>query len=797
MGITSLDNAISGLRMSQQQLNVISNNIANAGNEGYTRKILPQSSVIIQNTGAGVRGDPIIRTVDLNLQRDMWSQISATDFYSVQESYLNRVQDFHGPPDSEFSITAEIGALRDGFAALADRPEDRFLQSEALDQAQDTATKIKDFATYITTLRNDTQNELISAVQEVNALLEQIAEMNGEVRFATQANRSSAEYADRRDVAIRDLAGYIDVETFQRGDGVIVVQTTGGVELASDFVAELNFAPGPISAVSSYPDSAAAITVGDVRDFGDPVDITSSALGGKIGGLLALRDEVFPKQQAQLDEFAHKVALRFDAQGLRLFTDQSGNIPADTPPDSANGTAVSYVGFSLSFQVNTAVENDPSLLQRGTYGATPQSGSSEVLRRIAEFTFGDIEYQQIINNDATTAVDLQAAATGATTLQDWLGLRADASVSGVADLAAYADIADIITAGGTDVFGPALGETDTFEIILDDPDYGTGPHVIEVDLRAVPDTGGNAAQDLIAFITADPDWANAVTDFNASVSVNANGTLQIDSNSNVQIAASATQGLSETGFAFLGLAPSTTEAEDPYFDVKIGSEDAVRISITPSDTEVELLAKLNAIEGVVAELSADGFLSVRPGNSFTDPDYGGDISITGGPFNTDGAALTGTLAGRTSIDDGVNIVSALFGSYNDLGGGVFQNISPVESIAYGSETDAGSGESVSFRVNNLGPNTGVSTEIFDASNLVDFAQKMINDHTQDLVSVQNRKSDEESLQNLLEQQYLDTSAVSIDEELGFLIQVQTAYSASARVVTAVDELFDELLNTFR
>jgi len=510
-----------------------------------------------------------------------------------------------------------------------------------------------------------------------------------------------------------------------------------------------------------------------------------------------LRDEVFPKQQAQLDEFAHKVALRFDAQGLRLFTDQSGNIPADTPPDSANGTAVSYVGFSLSFQVNTAVENDPSLLQRGTYGATPQSGSSEVLRRIAEFTFGDIEYQQIINNDATTAVDLQAAATGATTLQDWLGLRADASVSGVADLAAYADIADIITAGGTDVFGPALGETDTFEIILDDPDYGTGPHVIEVDLRAVPDTGGNAAQDLIAFITADPDWANAVTDFNASVSVNANGTLQIDSNSNVQIAASATEGLSETGFAFLGLAPSTTEAEDPYFDVKIGSEDAVRISITPSDTEVELLAKLNAIEGVVAELSADGFLSVRPGNSFTDPDYGGDISITGGPFNTDGAALTGTLAGRTSIDDGVNIVSALFGSYNDLGGGVFQNISPVESIAYGSETDAGSGESVSFRVNNLGPNTGVSTEIFDASNLVDFAQKMINDHTQDLVSVQNRKSDEESLQNLLEQQYLDTSAVSIDEELGFLIQVQTAYSASARVVTAVDELFDELLNTFR
>ena len=231
--------------------------------------------------------------------------------------------------------------------------------------------------------------------------------------------------------------------------------------------------------------------------------------------------------------------------------------------------------------------------------------------------------------------------------------------------------------------------------------------------------------------------------------------------------------------------------------MSVGNNDAVRISISPADTEVELLAKLNAIDGVVAQIDADGFLSVRPGNSFEDPDFGGDISITGGPFNTSGAVLAGTAAGRTSIDDGVNIVSALFGTYNVLSGGAIENIGPVENVEYGSETDAGSGETVPFRVTNLGPNAGVSTEIFSATDLVDFAQKLINDHTQDLVSVQNRQADERSLQGLLEQQYLDTSAVNIDEELGFLIQVQTAYSASARVVTAIDEIFTELLNAFR
>ena len=48
MSLGALDAALSGLRVSQQQLNVISNNIANVGTEGYTRKILPQSTQAVE-----------------------------------------------------------------------------------------------------------------------------------------------------------------------------------------------------------------------------------------------------------------------------------------------------------------------------------------------------------------------------------------------------------------------------------------------------------------------------------------------------------------------------------------------------------------------------------------------------------------------------------------------------------------------------------------------------------------------------------------------------------------------------
>ena len=74
---------------------------------------------------------------------------------------------------------------------------------------------------------------------------------------------------------------------------------------------------------------------------------------------------------------------------------------------------------------------------------------------------------------------------------------------------------------------------------------------------------------------------------------------------------------------------------------------------------------------------------------------------------------------------------------------------------------------------------------------------MVNEHTQELVLTQSTINDEETLQDLLQEQLSNESGVSIDEELGNLIVVQTAYSAAARVVTAVDELFQELLNAVR
>lgn len=793
MGIASLDAALSGLRASQRQMSVLSANIANASTPGYTRKILPLESQAVEGVTVGVLSGAAVRRVDLNLERELWTQVAAVAELDIQQTYLSRVQQFHGPPDKELSIASELSRLKDSFALLSDSPSDSFLLSSTINQATSVAGKINDLSDLISDLRNDAQNEMQGTVLRINDLLDQIANLNMQVSKRQNTNLSSADIEDKRDEAIKELSGLIDISFFVRGDGVMVVQTTRGVELADTRVPrKLEFDPTPISALTYYPASVSPVYVGDPLTDPAATDITAQDIGGKLGGLINLRDTIFPKQMAQLDEVAHKLALRFDAQGLRLFTDSTGGIPLDTPPDTTTPTPVEYVGFSAIIQVNDAILNDSSFLQRGTYGATIATGSNEVIRRAIQFAFGDVNYQEAIGS-----IDMRVSANAPpnNTLQEFLGITSSNTVSGTRDLSAFTDPATFIAAAN----GTYAATTDTFRMTFRDTNLGLGPVNVDVDLGLVPDTAGNLTQDIIAYITGTVIPAlpaldqTALTNMGVTFTEGTNGQLDIFSTGRIDIDATAVgNAMGTTGLAYLGFAEGTYNPTDPYFDIQVGNNAPTRITIDSNDTQVQLQAKLLAVPGLAMEdltTSTDGFLRLRPGNSYTNPDFGGDLRIIAGPYTATSAGANAVF-GPGTIADGVNIVSALFGSFST---GPLQDVPPISNVGYQSQVSTTDTSTVDFRSEFLGPGADASTRILGARRIIDFAQKIVNEQSQEASIIEVRKSDEKSLQDLFEKQLLSDSGVNIDEELGNLIQVQNAYAASARVVTAVSDMFERLL----
>lgn len=794
MGIGSLDTALTGLKIAQQQLNVISGNVSNVGTPGYTRKILPQSTIVIGGEAVGVRADTLIRKVDINLARDLWTQISGTSALSTESEYLNNIQKYHGAPDKELSVAATLSKLKDSFSSLSDDPSNGFRLKATVSQAETVANKINDFAGMLTQMRNDAQSEMKVSVDRINDLLEQVADLNRQIKANGYLGKSSANLEDLRDEAIKSLSQEIGLSSFTRGDGVLVIQTARGEQLADEQATEVFFDPVPVGPTTYYDGTVSGIFLG-----GDPalnpnaVDLTLSDMGGNLGALQNLRDDTLPKYQAQLDEMAHKLALRFESQGLRLFTGADGLVPSNADPVTyppaltPPGTPVAYVGFSSEIRVNAAILADNSLIRTGTAATDLPvlSGSNEVIRRVMQFAFGSVEYQQ-----ATGTVDIRSNATGGVSMQEWLGLFSENAVTGRTDIAEFSDLNALIAAGG-DIFIPPVGPvTDQFTVTFEESRTGLGPFTITVDLSdaqanfpiAGPIT--NAAQQIAAEINNQITLAGIPAGLAASATVTPYGELSILSRGDITIDASFVGGMRDEGLVFIGLEEGTFETKDPYFDIQVGNAAPVRVTIEPQDTETQLIDKLEWDSGTgtgVPGLHVDvdpltGVLRLRPGNDDSNggPVFGGDIRITGSAFETSGPANPQLVALSPPAGSGLGIVEAVFGLSD-----------PIEDVNH-----------PAFKQANLGAGVSLSTDVTGSLTLVDFGQKMVNSQTEDVSLAEARLKDEQSFQDLLQRQLLDESGVNLDEEMANLVLVQTAFSAAARAITTINEMFDDLLNAF-
>ncbi len=835
MTYQALNTAISGLRAAQTQLSTISNNVSNATTEGYNRQIVPQRTQVLRDSGqtVGVLTSQVIRQVDMNLQRDLWTQISASSMQSVQVDYLQQIQNFNGPPDKGFSIAAQISDLKDSFSALSDLPDDIQALEATVNQAVIVADKLNDYSGLLTQLRNDAQNDLQTSVNTVNSLLNEITSINIQIRGSENIGNSVAGLQDQRDIAIKELTNQLDISFFERADGVLVVQTREGQELAGDVAHRLEFEAVPISANQYYPETASGLFLINETNGGRQTrtDLTERVIGGKLGGLVELRDETIPSYNAQLDELAYQMAHRLQAQGLELFTDQNGFIPENTAPDPDTiplPTPVTYVDFARVIKVNKDIIDDPTILQRGTYDpdVTTPSGDNSVIRRVLEFGFGDVQYQEAVG-----VVDLTNAGAN-TPLQELLGLQGTNTVTLGLDFSSFFEINDGVE-GTNDLIETFQDDfidypiNDEFRVSLDGVDvviamddvstaFPIGDPKILSDGIAFGANGtiNNAADQLVSFINTQLNIAGAdpATEF---ASINTYGQITMDSVGDIEVSrfTDATNttllpdAMSGPAFDGLSLIENVTAPTNPNFTVQIGNNQSYTIEITATDTVTELVDKLTydpangtGVPGLFVDVDvATGGLILRPGiddDNFvppppftTEPFYGGDITITGGPFTATGAT--------NGTPDGINIISSLFGNFTGTPGVDLAERSPVTDVQYQSEISDGSGNFTNFRNRNLGPNAAISTGIFSANNLLDFAQKMIDETSQDYLQAQSAFENEDTLRGIIQRQFSDESGVNIDEEMSNLIVVQTAYAAAARTITAADEMFQELLNSIR
>src|SRR5690606_23746480 len=116
--VSSLSNAVSGLRTSQDSITILSRNVANAGTPGYHRQSLNIIDYSSQN-GTCARTAGVDRAFSQSLQTYYNRQVADTSMSTVMGDYLNKLQGFLGKPGSAGSLDTMFGSFKNSLQALA------------------------------------------------------------------------------------------------------------------------------------------------------------------------------------------------------------------------------------------------------------------------------------------------------------------------------------------------------------------------------------------------------------------------------------------------------------------------------------------------------------------------------------------------------------------------------------------------------------------------------------------------------------------------------------------------------
>jgi flagellar hook-associated protein 1 FlgK len=346
----AFDNAKSALAATSTQTAVVSRNIGNAGQGGYTRK----AANTVTTDNGGVRIGSIDRAFDTPLFLEMLTNTSSAAENDAVVASLDQLESTVGDTNAATSLSAKLAALKTALSQAATQPDDKALASAAVVAAGTMADALNRTGDRIQATRADADRQMSDIVTSVNDLLKQLQTVNDAIVKGTALKSDVTDALDTRDQLLSRLSENIGIRVVQSGGNGVSVYTDSGVTLFDRTPRNVAFTPTAAFAATT---TGNAVYVDGVAVTGAQAVMPISS--GKLAGLATVRDTTAPTYQNQVDELARGLVEAFAE------TDQSGGgLPAvaglftwsGAPAVPATGTL--SAGISASIRVAARVDPD-------------------------------------------------------------------------------------------------------------------------------------------------------------------------------------------------------------------------------------------------------------------------------------------------------------------------------------------------------------------------------------------------------------------------------------------------------
>ena len=361
-------------------LDVTGQNIANVNTAGYTRRSVLFSEVPPLDpwsAGGGVDVQALVAARAPLLEARLRFEQPASSRDGAIADHLAILEANLGQPGA--SLDAALARFYNTYATLAQSPTSPTARQQVIIEGQTLSKTFNDLAAGFSSAQMNADRELRDVVNQVNNLARQIADINSGISSAGQNNAEGL--FDQQTLALASLSELADITVTHNDDGTVDVSIGSGRSLvvgANTF--DLRATSTPPQGFAQLISDGAAV----------PTDVTSEITGGRIAGLLQVRDVLVPQYQAQLDQLAYGVATDVNSlvtTGYDLAGVAGVNFFA--PPSGVAGAA-------QQMAVSAAVAADTSLV---VASATTAAGNNDIARAIAALQ------DQPISGTATRPVD--------------------------------------------------------------------------------------------------------------------------------------------------------------------------------------------------------------------------------------------------------------------------------------------------------------------------------------------------------------------------------------------------------
>ncbi len=319
MSFNLFDIASSGVRANSELLQTTSKNIANVNTEGYVRERTEHLTMIDNQVGRG----ETYRLLNEFAQKQLNRDTSNKAFFDQFVTEASRVDTLFSEESN--SLSSSINSLFNNVQESLNQPSSSVARSLVMTDAENLIEQMDRLSGIVFDQKNVVNEQLEIFADEANTLVQNISSLNKQIAavHGTRSEGESSTLYNQRDLAIRELSELVDIETLDGPNGEkLLFMGTGESLVMQDGTFNLFSMTGDPD--PDFKELHLDVNGGEAV----PLEVDTSSLKGKIGGLLAFRDDILVPAQNQLGQMGLALADAFNEQN-KLGMDGNGDLGGD------------------------------------------------------------------------------------------------------------------------------------------------------------------------------------------------------------------------------------------------------------------------------------------------------------------------------------------------------------------------------------------------------------------------------------------------------------------------------------